>query len=163
MQTVKANLTMARPRSTNYLFIAFILIVLLSLGLYLFNSYQTLNPSSQPKGVTVLSQQAFEEQYGLRVNLVAVTAANGMVDLRLKIVDGAKAKLLLQDKKNFPAVFVNANVTLNASAEVKSQVIQFENDGNLFLMFPNAGNAVKRGSTVTILFGGIALEPIEVK
>jgi hypothetical protein len=122
-----------------------------------------LHPSTSPRNVTTVSSQTLEDQYGLRVNLVAVTAAGGMVDLRLKIVDGEKAKALLQDEKNFPAVFVNGNVTLNASEEVKSQEIQFENDGNLFLMFPNAGNAVKRGSKVTVTFGDIVLEPIVVK
>lgn len=163
MQTAKANPTIARHRTTNYLFLAFILFGLVSLGLYLFNSYRALNPSSQPMDVTTLSQQVLEEQYGLRVNLVALTAAGGMVDLRLKIVDGEKAKLLLQDKKNFPSVFVNENVTLNVSEDTKAGQIQFVNDGNLFLMFPNTGNTVKRGTKVTILFGGIALEPIEVK
>lgn len=152
-----------RPRTINYLLIVFILIVLLSLGMYLFNSYQVFRPATLPKNVDTISRQGLEEQYGLRVNLIAVTAAGGMVDLRLKIVDGEKAKLLLQDKKNFPAVFVNGNVTLTASEDAKSKEIKFENDGNLFLMFPNAGNAVQRGATVTVLFGDIALEPIEVQ
>ncbi len=58
--------------------------------------------ASLPNGTVVISQGTLEEKYGLRVNLIAVTAAGGFVDVRLKIVDGEKLKLLLADKNKFP-------------------------------------------------------------
>jgi hypothetical protein len=97
------------------------------------------------------------------VNLVAVTGAGGFVDLRLKIVDGEKAKLLLADKKNFPALFSEHGVTLNAPEDTKSQKIEFISSGNLFIMYPNSGNSIQRAESVTILFGDTALEPLVVK
>jgi len=78
-------------------------------------------------------------------------------------VDGDKAKLLLADKKNFPALFSAHGVTLNAPADTVSQKIEFISGGNLFIMYPNSGNAVQRGETVTLVFGDTALEPITVK
>ena len=114
--------------------------------------------------MTVISAQALEEHYGLRVNLVAVTAAGGMVDLRLKMLDGEKAKAFLQDKKNFPELYIaDGDVTLKASEDTISQEIKFETDGNIFLLFPNGANMVKRGTSVTVMFGDTALEPIEAK
>ena len=132
-------------------------------GIYINNAYRASQATSLPKGTVVLSQSAFEEQYGLHVNLVAVTAAGGFVDVRLKIVDGDKAKLLLADKKNFPALFSVHGVMLNAPADTVSQRIEFISGGNLFIMYPNSGNAIQRGEAVTLIFGGTALEPITVK
>ena len=162
MQAMKSDRPMARPNSTNkFISVAIILAILIAAGLVVFNSYQSKSTSP---AATVISQSALEETYGLRVNLVAVTAAGGMVDFRLKIVDGKKAKLLLQDKKNFPSLLAGAGgATLSASEDAQAQEIKFEDDGNLFVLFSNAGNAVKPGATVTVLFGDVRLEPIVVK
>lgn len=164
MQAVKAERS-ARPAQpiTKFISIAIILAILLVVAIYVNNAYQALKPASLPKGTVTLSQSAFEEKYGLRVNLVAVTGAGGFVDLRLKIVDGEKARLLLTDKKNFPALFSEQGVTLSAPEDTKSRKIEFISSGNLFIMYPNSGNAIQRAESVTILFGDTALEPLIVK
>ena len=79
-----------------------LLVILIAAGLAVFNFYKPGSTFALP--TTVISQSALEEKYGLRVNLVAVTGAGGFVDLRLKIVDGEKAKLLLTDAKKFPSL-----------------------------------------------------------
>jgi hypothetical protein len=95
------------------------------------------------------------------VNLIAVTAAGGMVDFRLKILDGEKAKGLLADKKNFPSlVIAEGNVILTASEDSQSQILQIEDGGNVFLLFPNSRNVVKPGGAVTVKFGDTVLEPV---
>jgi len=143
---------------------AIILVVLVIIAIYINTAYKASQPASLPEGMVTISQRALEEQYGLRVNLVAITAAGGMVDLRLKILDGEKAQMLLQDNKNFPALYVgDGDITLNAPEDAKFQEIKFEDGGNLFLMFPNSGSAVRRGTAINVLFGDIALEPIPAK
>jgi hypothetical protein len=151
-----------RFRSNKFVSTVFVLFVLLIAGLGLYNSVKA---KSVPPAAPVLSESALEEQYGVRVNLVAVTASGGMVDLRLKIMDARKAKLLLQDQANFPSLYVNdANVTLNASEDAKTQPIKFDANNSLFLLYPNSRNAVKPGTPVNILFGKtIMLEPIEAR
>jgi hypothetical protein len=164
MQDAKISPAAVQPNSNKILLFVFILIGLLGIGLYANNVFKAFLPASLPQGVTVISQSNLEEKYGLHVNLVAVTAAGGMVDLRLKIINGEKAKSLLQDKKNFPALLVsNGNTQLNASEDTKSQSINFYDGGDLFLMFSNAGNAVKPGTPVTLLFGNTALDPINAR
>jgi hypothetical protein len=161
MQAMKSDRPVARPNSTNkFISVAIILAILITAGLVVFNSYQSKSTSP---AATVILHSALEETYGLRLNLVAVTASGGFVDLRLKIMDGDKAKLLLADKKDFPSLVAENGVTLNAPADTKSQKIEFISGGNLFVMYPNSGNAVLQGSPVTILFGDIRLEPIVVK
>lgn len=115
-----------------------------------------------PRGVH-LSADTLAEKYGLRVNLVAVTAAGGFVDLRLKIIDAEKAALLLQDKANFPVLYVaDSNTTLQLAPDAQSE-IELKDDGNLYVMFPNSRNAVKPGTAVTVKFGNLNLEPISAK
>jgi len=164
MEAVKTNRTSVPQNSSNkYISIAIILSVLLVVALYINNVSKAFQAASLPKGTVVISQGTLEEKYGLRVNLVAVTAAGGFVDVRLKIVDGEKLKQLLTDKSNFPALYTEQGVILNAPEDTKSQKIEFISGGNLFIMYPNAGNAVKLDSPVTILFGNIAVEPINAR
>jgi hypothetical protein len=164
MQAVKSNRSMAQPNSSSKIFsTVIILVVLLVIGIYANNAYQALQPASLPQGTTIVSQSMLEEKYGLHVNLVAVTGAGGFVDVRLKIVDGDKAKLLLGDKKNFPVIFSEHGFTLNAPEDTKSQKIEFISNGNLFIMYPNSGNTIQRAESATLLFGNVALEPLVVK
>ena len=111
-----------------------------------------------------LSLSELEAQYGLRVNLVAVTAAGGLVDVRFKFIDGEKVKGLLQEPGNFPTLQVAGSPgALSVPEEGRPVEIRFEDDANLFLMYPNAGDIVKPGTPVTIVFGELQVEPIPAK
>jgi hypothetical protein len=159
MQEVKTNLVVINHRLNKYILPALILFLLVATGLIYYSSAK-----AEVVSKTQISQTDLEEKYGLRLNLIGVTAGGGMVDLRLKIVDGEKARILLQDKNNFPVLQVNkSRVSLSASEDLKSQQIKFEDGVSLFLLYPNAGNAVKQGTPVMVNFGDIALRPIEVK
>jgi len=155
-------LTAPHPHLKKYYpVIGIILLFILSIFLYFSLVSQ---PASASPPVTIVSRKALEEKYGLRLNLLAVTAAGGMVDLRLKMLDAGKARLLLQEKQNFPTLLAgNKNVRLSVDEETRSQEIKFEDNGGLYLMFPNSGNAVTPGSAVTVVFGSLQLEPVVVK
>lgn len=149
-------------RFNKYFFPVIAFILLLIAGFYTYSNFYLRQ--SLPPSATLISQASLEEKYGLKVNLLAVTAAGGMVDLRLKIVDGEKAKLLLQDKKNFPVLLAGDQKTrLNTDDDTKSQAIKFDPEIGIFLMYPNGGNVVKPGSAISILFGDIQLEPVMVR
>jgi hypothetical protein len=166
MNESTASLGLAQPRS-NRLFryaLPAALLVALVAGFFGYRAWTARPPASTPAASQVISAVELEERYGLRVNLVAVTAAGGLVDVRLKIVDGGKAKALLQDPNNFPALWVpDMDITLELSDEARSQEINFEDNGNIFLMFPNTRNAVKPGTPLTVMFGDLRLEPIIAK
>jgi hypothetical protein len=141
--------------------IIFLLVLIVIAGVAVTAILMTRQAQASLANLNTISQQMLEEKYGLHVNLLAVTAAGGMVDLRLKIIDADKAKLLLSDQNNFPSlVGGNPAVVLNVDEETKSQNIQFDPAIGLFLMYPNAGNAVKRGEPVTIVFGETRLEAV---
>jgi hypothetical protein len=158
MQAVKTN------RLNKIYLAAIVLIALIGIGLYLTKAVQAASLAQTSAASSSISQQELETQYGLRINLVAVTAAGGLVDVRLKIVDGEKAKSLLQTPGNFPILWIaDTNVSLVVPEENRAQEIKFEDGGNLFLMFPNAGGAVKPGTPVVIRFGDTQLEAIPAR
>jgi len=154
--------TMERRFSSNKpLMLAIILIVLLALGLYGYNAFRTFQ--APQAGSVTITQNTLQENYGLRVQLVAVTAAGGLVDLRLQILDAEKAKAFLDDHANFPALRTGEDVILRTSEDAAAQDIQFENGKSIFVMYPNAGNTLKPGDPVNIIFGDLQLETIQSK
>ena len=161
MQNITLNAGLVKVRA-NKLFapLVALIIILIVVGLVFFSLRRS--PSDIP-ALNAITASALEEQYGLRVNLVAVTGAGGFVDLRLKIVDAEKAKMFLADKKNFPALLVNEDVILNAPEDTKTQEIRFNDDGNIFILYANSANVVKPGSQLRILFGDTALAPVVVR
>ena len=164
MNEMTANAVGGNPRLNRTLIVALILAGVILVGFLVIRSQQQPEAVVALPEMTTISQSVLEEQYGLRVNLVAVTAAGGLVDLRLKILDGGRAEALLGDPTNLPALLVpDRDVTLELPDEAKSQEIRFEDDGNYFMMFPNTANAVKPGTPVTIQFGDLQLEPIAAK
>jgi len=164
MKEMTANVVTERPHRKKYLILVTALVVVFLIGFLAVRGAQKSEAMVNSSGMTALSQSVLEEKYGLRVNLVAVTAAGGLVDLRLKIVDGEKAKSLLPDSSHFPALWIaDGDVTLVVPEETRSQEIKFENDGNLFVMFPNARGMVKPGTPVIIRFGDTQVEPIPAK
>ncbi len=139
----------------------FTIILFLALSISACASAQSATQSASNEN---LSQAVLEEKYGIRVNLIAVTAAGGLIDVRLKLVDPDKAKQLLKDSNNFPSLYVaDKSVSLSVPDETKKQEIQFVKDGGVYVMYPNSGDIVQPGSTVMIAFGSIKTEPLTVK
>ncbi|MCB9419937.1 MAG: hypothetical protein H6667_09040 [Ardenticatenaceae bacterium] len=109
-----------------------------------------------------ISAQTLADKYGVKVNLVAVTAAGGLVDLRMQILNAEKAKQLFQDTGDIPTLQVQGHKgALIAPEDSGKQLLNTLEDGNnVFLMYPNVSHAVRPSKPVTIVFGDVALEPI---
>jgi len=128
-------------------------------------AYQLANrPSTAAPAANVISASLLAERYGLRVNLIGVTAAGGLVDLRLKVLDVEKARALLKDSANFPTLkAVTSGVTLAVSADSQAQAAQTIEDGLMVILYPNRGSAIRPNSAVSVMFGDVQLEPIAAK
>jgi hypothetical protein len=157
--TVKEAGANLRPPS-KFLISAIILVVMLLVGFFAYRGAQkSVAPVDSPQ-LTTLSQSALEEDYGLRVQLVAVTAAGGLVDLRLQIADAEKAWAFLEDSANFPALRVGNDVDLRVSEDIAKQGIQFEDGKSIFVLYPNTQNVLKSGDPVNIVFGNLQVESL---
>lgn len=117
--------------------------------------------TEHPLPETVISNDTLEQEYGIRLTLVAVTAAGGLVDVRYRIVDPVKAAQLVDEEDGgiMPMVYVgNGDAMLMPDSHMRDQKLIA--DRMYFNLIPNSQNAVKRGSVVTIVFGDVALEPV---
>ena len=162
MKAMTATKIAADPNQNKYLVPVMILAGFLLVGFIIaFLTQQNLEPA----GFTTVSQSDLEARYGLRVSLLALTAANGLVDLRLKVLNAEKARLLLQDAGDLPVLVVgDGNATLTAPEEGSSQLLNsLTDDAPIFLVYPNLGDAVKPGMAVTIRFGDVRLEPVPAR
>ena len=163
MKDSKTSFTEKRSPSGNIYFLIAIMVLWSAIGLSACSTQKPFEATATKETLRV-SQNELEAQYGLRVNLVAVTAAGGLVDVRLKVVDGEKAKQLLKDATSYPALMVSgSDAILAVPEESKAQELKLENGGMIMLLFPNTGNAVKPGAKVAIQFGAMRLEPMVVK
>ena len=163
MQNANARPSIPVFQSNRSFAIALILVILAAIGLSVYSAYRAAQTQALPPLAAVISQQELGEKYGLGVNLVAVTAAGGMVDLRLRINDSEKAKALLDNQANFPVLRAGNGVLLQASQDIASQTIQYENGGVIFALYPNAQSAVKPGDPVSIVFGDVQVEAIQAR
>jgi hypothetical protein len=169
IRSTKRNMHVIRfenyARSSRIVFFIMLMVIGLATGLVACNAGKTPEVTAVPTQQTMLiTQSTLEEQYGIRVTLVAVTAAGGLVDVRFKFLDGAKAGSLLQDATNFPLLLVGEKeVVLNVPEDARPQEVSYVDDGNLFLMYPNAADVVKPGTAVSIVFGNVQVEPILAK
>jgi hypothetical protein len=87
------------PSKKNFSFVLLLLIMIVVV-VYALSRSGSPRAGSLPPGTTSISRATLEDKYGLQVRLVAVTAAGGFVDLRLKILDAEKAGSLLQKSSN---------------------------------------------------------------
>jgi len=108
-----------------------------------------------------ITRAELASRYGIRLTLVGVTASGGLVDLRFRITDAAKAKKL----------FTSASVTPAVIAEPSGTVIQVPHGGHhghvtpatgasYFILMGNPGGAVQRGIPVSVVFNTVRVEHI---
>jgi len=135
------------------------IIVLVSLIGWIFGSQYLdgLENSSEP----VMSAAAFEEQTGVRINMIAVTGGGGLLDVRFKILDVEKATNLFQDAENRPVLIVEGrDIAISPPAEVTFEEIDFIVDRAYPLLYVNQEGSVQTGTLLTVVIGEFRIEHI---
>ncbi len=105
---------------------------------------------------TTLKQ--LEDQYGIQVSLVALTTMDTIVNVRLKIIDPVKAHDLLI---NQAAVLIDQK-SLIVSPHLHTHW-KLRIDKMYFMFFPAQSHTIKSGSELSLVFGGLRVEPIKVQ
>ncbi|MEW6287690.1 MAG: hypothetical protein AB1509_15825 [Chloroflexota bacterium] len=151
---------MLQDKSRQPVFILSVALVIVSVGFISYQLGAVNNHVEHPLPETVLSNDMLEQEYGIRLTLVGVTAAGGMVDVRYRVVDPLKAAKLIDEEEGgiMPMVYVNnGDVMLMPDMHMREQKLVA---GRVyFVLIPNSQNVVKRGTVVTVVFGDVAVEP----
>lgn len=112
----------------------------------------------------VVSAADMEREYGVRVNLVAVTADGGLVDVRFTVVDKDKAGHILHDSASMPDLFVETTgAVLSTRNPMAHKELTLLDGATYFLLYPNSGGLIQRGTPVSIVIDGIRLAPIDAQ
>jgi hypothetical protein len=106
----------------------------------------------------VTTFEELEQKYGIQISLVAITAMDGIVDVRLKVVDPAKAHNLLV---NQAAILVDQKTLILAPHRHAHWRLVANNPFIMF--FPAQNNTVRRGSSVSLVFGRIRVAEVTVQ
>ncbi|MEA2716958.1 MAG: hypothetical protein QOI99_1275 [Actinomycetota bacterium] len=136
------------------LFSVIVVPLVIALGLTTFG-----NPVSDPNAAKVIDAKTMEADYGIRVDLVAVTASGGLVDLRFTVIDEQKAKALFHDVATMPALLVESKNAVLRTTKGMNHNLSLLSGGRYFLLFSNAGGVVQAGTPVSVVIDGVRLQP----
>jgi hypothetical protein len=110
---------------------------------------------------TAISRAELQKRYGIRLNLVAVTASGGLVDLRFTVTDAKKAKHIFTKASVMPAVVAEDSGTVLVAHHAGHHAKVTPLTGaSYFVLIGNAGGVVQRGVPVSVLFNTVRVEHV---
>jgi hypothetical protein len=121
------------------------------------------DPAADAAAARVVSAADMEQDYGIKVNLVAVSAAGGMIDLRFTVTDKEKAAHVLHDATVMPELFVEASGAVVRAPTGMRHKVTLLDGGNYFILYPNPGGAIQRGTQVSVVIGDVRLVPLDAQ
>ncbi len=141
---------------------AIVLALLLSGAGY--KAWRTHLASDVRNGTTAVSTDGMAARYGIKVDLLAVTAAGGLVELRYQVVDPDKAAPLVHDPDLSPAlVSESTGQTLRMSSPPHHHGQDLQLGGTYFFLMANTQGALTKGDEVTLVIGDARLEHVEMQ
>ena len=115
-------------------------------------------------GTTLVDRDGMAARYGIDIDLLAVTAAGGLVQLRYRVVDPDKAAPLVHDPDLSPALVVESTgKTLVMSTPPHHHGTELQLGGTYFFLMANAESALHKGDKVTLVIGDARLEHLEMQ
>jgi hypothetical protein len=160
-----------RRRPSRGAVVAGLAVVALFVGALAFDIRSTSAPPAEIAGSTAMTSQAFEAEYGMRFTMLGVVASGGLLDLRMTVVDPAKAAQLfgvhLQPKTGhthgdatMPVLVPDGSNTVIHVAGGMSHHVSLKADQSVNLLFPNPGGAIQGAATVSLVIGDVRIDGI---
>jgi hypothetical protein len=136
-----------------------------------FQRWSSSRPPAEIAGSTAISPDAFEATYGMRLTMLGVVASGGLLDLRMTVVDPAKAAELfgvhLQPKTGhthgdatMPVLVPDGSSFVIHVAGGMSHHVSLKGDQSVNLLFPNPGGAIQGGASVSVVIGDVRIDGI---
>lgn len=115
-------------------------------------------------GTHLAGTEELAAAYGIDLNLIAVTAAGGLIEFRYQVVDPDKADRIVHDPVLAPAFVVEeTGETLVMSAPPHHHGAELQLGGTYFFLMANAHNAVHQGALLTLVIGDMRVEHLVVE
>jgi hypothetical protein len=140
--------------------------VILLVSLVVFLAAAAITAIYQPKA-PVLDQTsmeaAIEEQYGIRVTMLAMTAGGGVVDFRFQITDPEKANFYMHGPYEDLPVLIVEDSGARIDPRPHTHTADYEFGRSYYEIYRNPGGVVKTGSSITIIMGDLRLTNVIVR
>ena len=109
----------------------------------------------------LVSAAGLERRNGVRITHVALSGAGGLVDLRYQVVDPDKATVVHLSTPELVDETTGAVVDKPFMGHSHTGV--YHAGRVYFVLFENPGNLVRRGTSVTVVLGGLRVPHIRVE
>ncbi|MFC6285360.1 hypothetical protein ACFP3Q_04285 [Nocardioides sp. GCM10027113] len=121
-------------------------------------------PADVRDGTTAVTRAEMAARHGVDLNLVAVTAAGGLVELRMQVTDPDRADEVMHgDQETRPVLVVEETGETLMMAAPPHHRDELRLGGQYFFLLANARNALHAGSLVTVVIGDSRLEHVQVQ
>jgi hypothetical protein len=129
---------------------------------------QTVPPATaEPAGLSAETQAALEQQWGVRIHSLRLTAAGHMIDLRMRVFDAEKAGPLFRRQTKPYLINQATGGKYDVAGPAKIGPLRTSNPplaGNVYAtIFVNPGKSVKPGGKVTAIIGDFKVEDLVVE
>ncbi|WP_421741689.1 hypothetical protein [Cellulomonas sp.] len=151
----------ARPRRRRWIAAGVIGLLLVGAGAWRLAERE---PAADVRAETVaVSADGLAARFGIRVDLIAVTAAGGLVEFRYQVVDPDKAIAMIHDTKMRPVLVVEDTGQTLVLASPHRHSADLQLGGTYYFLIANAHNALQDGTSVTLVIGDARVEHLEVE
>lgn len=133
-------------------------VVIISVFLFFLSSASAVQ---QPGAVPVNPE--VEERYGIEFTTITLTGETGMIDLRYRVTDVGKAKNFGHYTENTPMIIVQETGAIVDVAVMGFHNHRVEPGRQYYLIYRNTGNAIQRGTKVTIKIDNVEVENVVVR
>jgi hypothetical protein len=119
------------------------------------------HPAPRSVAQSIATAADVEEQFGIRVARLTMTAEGGLIDLRFHVVDASKAVQLLKEQ------YVPVLIAEDSRVEVKSPAPPDQDTllagHTYYILYPNVHGQIQRGTQMTMVIGNLRLEHLVVQ
>jgi hypothetical protein len=134
-------------------------LILFALALWMIISQVSATQLQRRQAASLI---AFEEETGIRVLRVAVTAGGGMLDFQYQVIDPDKA-LIVHDDETPPALISEATNQLIATPFHDHSFRELHTAVTYHEVIMNGGGLLERGDRITLTLGDSKLEGLIVE
>jgi hypothetical protein len=144
--------------------ILYLLIICVFMGTPLTNSFPEDTKVESPKAE---GSTPIEEEWGVKVVGVRLTASNHMLDFRYRVTDPEKAWQLLQKKTERYLIQQTTgkkfHVPTTRLGPLRQSAVKPATDRDYIILFANTAKAIKAGDKVTVVIGDFKAENLVVE
>lgn len=149
--------SLSRPQLLRYARVALLItlpVVIVTAGLLL---WWTSAPLDAPDAAA--GSAALEEQWGIQIRQVGVTADGGLIDLRYLVTDSEKATRMFSDLRTTPLIYASDGTAIQLRTLIKHHHT-LEVGRTYYMLYRNSGNVITPGSLVSIQVGDVQLRGV---